>query len=224
MNINRLKWSVIAITPAAVIALVSCSSTPSTPPAETTSVASFQQGVPGGVVVETHKVTATVTGIDVANRKVTLVTPDGQKTTVTCGPEVVNFGQIRVGDQLKATVAEELAVAMAADAATPSDGAATLVALAPKGAKPGGIVSNTVQVTAKVTAIDLKHHKATLQFPDGTTRTVAVRKDVDLTQRKVGEEVVIRATGPWPSRWSNRKESAPVFRVSYLGISLAAVA
>jgi phage baseplate assembly protein gpV len=138
--------------------------------------------------------TATVTDIDAAKRKVTLVTSDGEKTTVKCGPEVINFDQIRVGDQLKATVTEELAVAMAAEGAPPSDGGAAVVALAPKGAKPGGIVANTVQVTAKVTAIDLKHHKATLQFPDGTSKTVAVRPDVDLTQRKVGEEVVIRTT------------------------------
>lgn len=145
-------------------------------------------------MVQTHKMTATVTDIDAAKRKVTLVTSDGEKTTVKCGPEVINFDQIRVGDQLKATVTEELAVAMAAEGAPPSDGGAAVVALAPKGAKPGGIVANTVQVTAKVTAIDLKHHKATLQFPDGTSKTVAVRPDVDLTQRKVGEEVVIRTT------------------------------
>ena len=55
-------------------------------------------------------------------------------------------------------------------------------------------MANTVQVTAKVKAIDLKHHKATLQFPDGTTKTFAVRKDVDLTQRQVGEKVFIRST------------------------------
>jgi hypothetical protein len=49
-----------------------------------------------------------------------------------------------------------------------------------------------VQVTAKVVAIDRWNHKASLQFPDGTTRTVAVRPDVDLARRHVGEEVVIR--------------------------------
>jgi hypothetical protein len=49
-------------------------------------------------------------------------------------------------------------------------------------------------VTATVTAIDLQSHKATLRFPDGSTRTVAVRRDVDLTKRHVGEEVVIRIT------------------------------
>lgn len=55
-------------------------------------------------------------------------------------------------------------------------------------------MASTVQVTAKVTAINLKHRKATFQFPDGSTRTVAVRKDVDLSKRQVGEEVVIRTT------------------------------
>jgi len=191
MNSNTLKWSVIALTPAALLALTSCSSTPKIEP---TTTAVYEQGVPGGVVVETYKNTATVTGIDAASRKVTLVTPDGRKETFKAGPGVVNFDQIRVGDQVKATLAQQLVVYMAKDNPPASDGEAALVALAPKGAKPGGLMANTVQVIAKVTAIDLKHHKATLRFPDGTTRTVAVRRDVDLTQRQVGEEVVIRAT------------------------------
>jgi len=191
METKILKRLLIAITPAAILALNSCSSTPK---GETTAAAVYKEGVPGGVVVQTHKTTATVTGIDASNRKVTLVSPDGKKTTVKCGPEVINFDQIRIGDQLKVTVAEQLVIYMAKDRPPASDGEAALVALAPKGAKPGAFMANTVQVVAKVTAIDLKHQKATLQFPDGTSKTVAVRKDVDLTQRQVGEEVVIRCT------------------------------
>lgn len=191
---KTLNLATMALLPAATLALTSCSSTSSKPPVETTSTTSYQPGVPGGVRVDTHKLTAQVKAIDTANRKVTLVTPDGEKTTVKCGPDVINFDQIRVGDQIKVTVTEELAVSMAAEGAPLTDGGAALVALAPKGARPGGFVAGTVQVTARVTAIDLKRHKATLQFPDGTTRTVAVRPDVDLTQRKVGEGVVIRTT------------------------------
>ena len=85
-------------------------------------------------------------------------------------------------------------VYVAGEGETPSDSAAQLVALAPKGAKPGGIMAATTKVTARITAIDAEHRKATLQFEDGTTRTVAVRPDVDLAKRKVGEIVVIRAT------------------------------
>jgi len=191
MKSNILNWAGLTLLSAAVLAFTSCSSTPT---GEGAAGVAYQEGVPGGVVVETYKMTATVTGIDAANRKVTLVTPEGKKDTVTCGPEVINFDQIHVGDQLKVAVTEQLAVYMGQAGAPPSDGAAAVVALAPKGAKPGAVMANTVQVTAKVTAIDLKHHKATLQFPDGTTKTFPVRKDVDLTKRQVGEEVVIRTT------------------------------
>ena len=64
----------------------------------------------------------------------------------------------------------------------------------PKGAKPGGIMVETTQVTAKVTAINVEQRKATLKFEDGTTKTVPVRPDVDLSKRKVGDQVVIRIT------------------------------
>jgi len=191
MKRNTLNRAGLALLSASMLAFTSCSSTPKIEP---TTTAVYQQGVPGGIIVETYKNTATVTAIDAANRKVTLVTPDGRKETFKAGPGVVNFDQIRIGDQVKATMAEQLVVYMAKDSPPASEGEAALVALAPKGAKPGGLMANTVQVIAKVTAIDLKHHKATLQFPDGTTKTVAVRQDVDLTQRQVGEEVVIRCT------------------------------
>ena len=192
MKRHILKWAGVALLPAAMLAFTSCSS--SAPKGERTSAVAYQQGVPGGVVVETFKTSATVTGINAANREVTLVTPDGKKATVKVGVQAINFDQIRLGGQVKATLTEELVVAMAKDSLPASDGQAALVALAPKGAKPGGVMAGTVQVTAKVTAINLKKHKATLQFPDGTTHTVTVRPDVDLTQRQVGEEVVIRCT------------------------------
>lgn len=189
MNTNRLRWSLLALTPAAMLAFTSCSSTP---PGD--RIVAYQAGEPGGTVVQTTKTSATVTGIDAANRKVTLVSPEGKKTTFKAGPEVVNFDQIKVGDQVKATVVEELVVFLRTKGDPAGDGQAAAVALAPVGAKPGVLMADTVQVTAQVTKIDLKRHRATLQFPDGTTESFAVRQDVDLTKRQVGEEVVIRRT------------------------------
>ena len=190
-KMNLLKWSAMALIPAATLGLAGCKSEPA---GEGATMVAAEKGVPGGVMVDTYQMTAAVTGIDRDKRKVTLQTEDGKKTVVKCGPDVVNFDQIQVGDQLKLTVTEELAVYLAEAGAPPGDGTAALVALAPKGAKPGGMMAETVQVTAKVSAIDLDHHKATLEFPDGTSKTVPVRKDVDLTKRHVGEEVVIRTT------------------------------
>ncbi len=156
--------------------------------------AGIVEGVPGGSIVATYELTAKVAAIDKAKRKLTLVDDAGIKNTVKVGPEAINFDQIRVGDQLKITAAQELAVAVAGPGEALSDGGAQLVALAPKGAKPGGLMAETTQVTAKVTAINVEQREATLQFEDGTTRKVAVRPDVDLSKRKVGDQVVIRLT------------------------------
>ncbi len=177
----------------AMLALTSCSST-SGPEGQGATVVATQPGVPGGVMLNTYQITATVKAIDAQDRKVTLEGGDGKDAVVKCGPEVVNFPQIHVGDQVKATVTEQLVVFMAKDAPPQADGAATAVVLAPVGSKPGGMVAQTVQVTATVVDIDLKHHRATLQFPDGSKHTFVVRPDVDLTQRAIGEQVVIRAT------------------------------
>lgn len=200
MKLNILKWSFIALVPMAALVLASCKSEPkdqgasSEPKGQSASVATFEKGVPGGTIVQTHQATATVTAIEPETRKVTMVSPDGKKTTFKAGPEIANFDQIRVGDKVKATLTDELVVFVGDEARAQSDGARSTVALAPVGAKPGIYVADTVQVTAKVVAIDLANHKATLQFPDGSTKTVPVRKDVDLTQQKVGEDVVIRST------------------------------
>ena len=70
----------------------------------------------------------------------TLVTPDGAKSTVKCGPEVANFAQIEVGDQVKATVTEQLVVFVR----NPGEPAVTVPprrCTAPIGDKPGGVMA-----------------------------------------------------------------------------------
>jgi len=177
---------------ATVLTLTSCSS--NEPQGQGATVVATQPGVPGGVMINTYQITATVKAINTEERKVTLAGSDGKDAVVKCGPEVVNFPQIQVGDQVKATVTEQLVVSMAPQATAQPDGAAVGVALAPVGAKPGAVVAQTVQVIATVADIDIKHHRATLEFPDGSKKTFAVRPDVDLTKRAVGEQVFIRAT------------------------------
>ena len=110
------------------------------------------------------------------------------------GPEAINFDQIHVGDRVKVTAAEELVVQMAQPGESADSNGASLVALAPKGAKPGAVVAETTLVTATVKEIDLPNRTATLEFEDGSTKTFPVRSDVDLNQRKVGEKVTFRVT------------------------------
>ncbi len=196
----------LVLVPTAILALAGCSSEPKKEStnmgaAETASSTgqgstsvSVRSGVPGGMAVSTYQQTAKVIGIDRAARKITLLSPDGTKTTVKAGPEVANFDQIEVGDRVVATVTEQLVVFVRDSNEPPQQGQSTTIATAPLGAKPGAVVADTVEMTAKVTAIDLEHHTATVQFPDGQLKTFRVRDDVDLTKRSVGEEVVIRST------------------------------
>lgn len=164
------------------------------PPGKASTATATQEGVPGGVIVNTMEVTAKVTAIDTANRKVTLLGPDGDTETVKVGPEAVNFDQIKVGDLVNVTLTEEVVVYLDAAGATGPDGAAAMVALAPKGAQPGGLVAETRQVTATVAAIDHSNRTATLRFEDGSTETFPVRDDIDLSRHKTGQKVVFQVT------------------------------
>ncbi|MBN1548288.1 MAG: hypothetical protein JW902_16680, partial [Syntrophaceae bacterium] len=93
---------------AVLIPITACTTVSPPPPPKETGATAIQEGVPGGVVVNTMDVSARVTAIDTANRKVTFLGPDGNKFAVKVGPEAVNFDQIRVGDLVNATLTEEL--------------------------------------------------------------------------------------------------------------------
>ena len=194
MKTKTLNITTLALLPAALFTLTSCSSTSTPPPPVGSAVKIYTKGVPGGVVVQTVKVTAAVTAIDHAKRKATLMASDGKKFTVKAGPGAVNFDQIRVGDQVAVTLAEKLVVSLVDKEAPSAEGAATVVARAPKGGQPGGLAAETIQVAGKVIAIDLEKRKATLQFEDGSTETFSVRPDIDLSRHQVGERVVFRVT------------------------------
>jgi Cu/Ag efflux protein CusF len=147
----------------------------------------------GAIIVDTFTTTATVTGIDSAKRKVTLVTPGGTKSTYQAGPEMINFEQIRIGDQVRATVTEEVAVFIGSGA-PPSAIAASAVALAPLGAKPGGVRVDTTQVTVKITAVDAKSRNVTFELPDGTTKKFKAGKKVDLSAVRPGDNVTVQVS------------------------------
>lgn len=154
----------------------------------------YTDGVPGGVIVNTVEVNAKVMDLDKEKRIITLQDSDGKMFTAKAGPKAVNFDQVSVGDMVNITVTEELVVYLDEEGVSAAEVSSGVVSTAPKGELPGGFAASTNQITGTVTAIDLKEHTATLEFKDGGTKTFPVRKDVDLTKRKVGEKVVFRLT------------------------------
>jgi hypothetical protein len=193
MKTKYLKIVAISALPAALLAVTSCSSSPKGG-VQSTSTTQTKKGVPGGSVVNTHKTTATVVAVDALTRRITLQTGDGRTEVVKAGPEVANFNQIQVGDKVNVTLTEQLVVFLQRGDSGGSGSRESTVAVAPAGAKPGVVMADTIETSAKVVGLDQKQRVATLQFPDGTIRSVTVRPDVDMTNAKLGDTVVIRST------------------------------
>src|SRR5262245_17472217 len=114
MNKNTLKFAAPVLMLAA-LSLTACKSTSN----EGKGSNEIIETPPRQAETTTYTTTATVTGIDAPNRRVTLTTPDGMRNTYTLGPEVRNFNQIRIGDQVKTTLTEEVALSLQ-EGGTPS--------------------------------------------------------------------------------------------------------
>ncbi len=164
--------------------------------AETKSQPATKTGEkPGGIVVQSVSGTATVDAIDKDKRMVTLKFADGRTQTLKLGPEVRNFDQIQVGDKVKATYAESVAIAVRKSDEKPAAAQTRTVTVAPKGAKPGVLVTDTLEVNAKVEAIDYDKWTVSLKGPEGNVRTFAVDKSVKKFKNvKVGDDVIVSVT------------------------------
>jgi len=187
MKPDLIKLSTLALLPVAWLILTGCSATTKV---DKTTTTAFKEGVPGGVLAQTYQTTATVTAIDPATRQVTLVAPDGNQNTFKAGPKVV-LDQIKVGDEVKVTVARELVVYLNPNDVPATTSPAAMVRATP-GVRPGVLMADTVELTAKVESVDLPKHEAPLHISDGRSGTFKVRKDVDLTLVKPGAKVFIR--------------------------------
>jgi hypothetical protein len=134
------------------------------PEASAVTMASSAPGT--GTIASTVKVTATVTAIDAATREIKLKGPNGKMHTLTAGPDVRNFDQIKVGDTVVVRYAEALTLTLKKDGkemrsrTESTDGARAM-----PGEKPAGIVGRQVEVTADVIAVNSKTQTVTLRGP-----------------------------------------------------------
>ena len=149
---------------------------------------------PGGLESQLVVITATVKAIDKKNRVVTLQTPDGKVAKVKCEPEVRNFAQIHVGDEVKTSLLETVELFVTGNA-KPAAERVTEVGRARLGSKPGFAAVDAVEVKASVVAIDYQTRKVTLKGPEGYVINVTAGAKVRrLNEVKVGDSVVARLT------------------------------
>ncbi|MGH7178902.1 MAG: hypothetical protein ACREJC_16115 [Tepidisphaeraceae bacterium] len=189
----RKTWNrtvLIAMTCLAALAGLSCTQ----PKKEPAGADSRAPGTPAAFAVASIQMTATVTAIDQAKRTVTLRGADGVSTTYKVSKQAVNFDQMRVGDQVTATLVESIAAWVRRADMPPSAQETGMVALAPRGAKPGVVMADTFEMSATVLSVSAPDRAITLQGPDARTRTFKVGPNVDLTNVHNGDDVVIRVT------------------------------
>ncbi len=182
-----MKFAALTLLSAALLTLSSCSSIPGQASSAVTKTGTST------TFVDTYKATATVTAIDAATRHVKLTLTDGRRITVKCGPEVVNFSQIRIHDRVIVTLTAELAVFLDKGKA-PGDAGAAAIVYAPVGGKPGKAFAGVVQATVRIAAIDAKTRVVTYKTKGGASRTIKAGEHIDFAKVKVGDTVTVRQT------------------------------
>ena len=151
--------------------------------------------LPGGTVSNLLVTTATVEKIDMATREVTLkVEEDEAPVTIIVEPDVRNLDQVRVGDRVTLKVSEELAIFAAPEGGGPSVTATLEDRRTPMERKPGRSVTNVVETTVTIVALDLATHTAVIRELSGDLRTIRVSDRMNLDGIKAGDQVVMRHT------------------------------
>jgi len=183
----KTKMILMATIPALMLAVAGYAEDPG-------ASAATKADAKGAIEVSAITKTAKVTAVDPAKRTVTLVNPDGITNSYELGNKVRNFDQIKVGDEVKATLLEAVAVAVSKSSAPPDASGRDLVAVAPKGAMPGVIMAKTRQISAKIVSVDPQARTVTVEGPAGGTPTMRVGPKVNLDELQKGDDVTLRVT------------------------------
>lgn len=99
----------------------------------------------------------------------------GQTEFIVAGPEVLNFDQIEVGDEVKAVYTVGLAARMALPGEV--DTITELEAQAAEGEKPGGAAGTAVTLVLEFMSFDAATSEAVVKTADGVEQTIEVASD-----------------------------------------------
>ena len=123
----------------------------------------------------TRQAEATVVGVQKEKRLVSLRGADGRTFTIEAGPEIRNFDQIRVGDQVIASYYEAVGFALKEPGSVDSGPESALIAgRAKPGERPAGAVGRYAKATVAIESVDPKTYTVTFRGPDGLSRAIPV--------------------------------------------------
>ena len=145
------------------------------------------------MAVQEAEAVVTVTKVNKEARTVTFRGPRGNLGTLDVPKESQNLDQVKVGQQYKMKYVEAVAVDIR-KGGVPSAAAAQEVKLAPKGAKPGGLVVRTVQLAGVIDAVDYKDRYIAVRGPKGNVMPLKVGSDINMEQLAAGDRISVTHT------------------------------
>jgi len=153
------------------------------------------QDKPGAVVADTVETVVTVRSVNHQSRTVTVQGPQGRLVTIKVPDEAQNLYQVYAGAKFKLRYVQAVAVGVLEPGEQPSADAANAMELAPKGATPGGVIVQVVQVSGRIEEIDYDKRTIVVRGPQGNLREFTVSDAVKrFDQLKVGDVVALRVT------------------------------
>jgi len=156
----RKSISVPALIFAAALAMPAAAQTPSV-------IAGKAPGMAGAA--QTMEVTATITAVNAATREVTLKGPKGNEVTVVAGPEIKNFAQLKVGDNVTAQYVESLVLELKKGGGKPVERTEKAGAVTAKpGESPGAAAGRRITVVGDVVNVDAATKIVTVRGPKRT--------------------------------------------------------
>jgi Cu/Ag efflux protein CusF len=147
----------------------------------------------GAVAVEQTDAVVTVTKVDMKARTVSFRGPRGDIATLMVPAEAQNLDQVKPGQQFRMKYVESVAVEIQKGGKA-SASATQEMNLAPKGAKPGGVMVRTQQIAGVVDAIDYGNRYVAVRGPKGNVLAFKVADDVKLDQIAAGDRIVLTHT------------------------------
>lgn len=160
-----------AIATAVLPALLACTPAPS-PVTQATSSATE----PTTVSEVSQEVLATVEGVDLSSRILTLRRPDGSVEKIYAPADVENLPQVQLGDQVVVTYAASITAARLADDTVAGSVRDEGVMAAPKGGKPGIASGGSLTTVVTVDSYDPATHLVTFTDSDGIQRSAEVER------------------------------------------------
>lgn len=139
--------------------------------------------------------TVTIQAIDAATRTLTVKLENGEVDSFQVGPQVTRFGELKVGDRIRASYFESVVLELRKPGEAAKAPADTLVGTAGGTAKPPAAgVARRQTTTVTVLKVDQAVPSITVQAADGRTVTRIVKDKNAIANVKAGDRIDITYT------------------------------